>query len=301
MEENVFYLYKHTNNINSKVYIGITCQEPTKRWLNGKGYVNNDYFNKSINKYGWENFSHEILFKNLTKEEAEKKEQELIAYYKSNQREFGYNIANGGMHKGKHSEETKKKLSESHKGKPAWNKNLHVGIGEENGFFGHHHTEETKKKIGEANKGRKKTKEQIEKIKESCKKTWQNKIKNGYIASEETRLKLSKANKGKTSSFKGRHHTEETKLKLKIARLGKKQSKESIEKTAIKNRKAILCYNKNMEFLKEYDSTVLAGKELNIKPSNITRALKNENATAKGYKFRYKEINNEEQRNATKQ
>ena len=50
-----------------------------------------------------------------TKEEAEQMEIKLIAEYKSNQREFGYNIANGGNTIGKHSEETKRKISEKAK------------------------------------------------------------------------------------------------------------------------------------------------------------------------------------------
>ena len=110
---NNYTVYMHKNIINDKIYIGITIQNVNKRWLNGKGYTNNDYFNKAIQKYGWENFEHIILYENLTKEEAEQKEIELIAQYKSNQREYGYNIANGGNHKGKHSEDTKKKMSKA--------------------------------------------------------------------------------------------------------------------------------------------------------------------------------------------
>lgn len=301
MNKGNYCLYKHTNNFTNKVYIGITVQEPKKRWLNGKGYKNNDYFNKSIIKYGWGNFSHEILYENLTKEEAEQKEIELIAQYKSNQREYGYNIANGGNHQGKHSEETKKKLRESHIGKPAWNKGLHIGVGESNSFYNKKHSEETKRKISLANKGRKKTLEQIEKVKNSCKEAWKKKIENGYVMSQETKKKISIANKGRISTFKGHHHTKEAKEKLRIAHLGKKQSKETIEKTAQKNRIPILCFDKEMNFINEFDSTATASKELNIYASNITRALKNPNATAKGYKFKYKEKLYEEQRNNVKQ
>ena len=56
---------------NNKKYIGITCQEPEKRWINGKGYKTNDYFFRAIQKYNWNNIKHEILFNNLTKKEAE--------------------------------------------------------------------------------------------------------------------------------------------------------------------------------------------------------------------------------------
>lgn len=293
MEDKRYYVYKHTNNFNNKVYIGITIQKPQKRWLNGKGYKNNDYFNKSIIKYGWNNFSHEILYENLTKFEAEQKEIELIRQYKSNQRKYGYNIENGGTHNGKHSEATRKKISESHVGIITWNKGLHTGVGKNNSFYGKKHTEATKKKISEANKGRKKTPEQIEKIKNSCRNTWRKKIENGYIVSEETKRKISEANKGRVSTFKGHHHTEETKRKLQKSHLGKIHSREAIEKTAQKNKIPILCFDKTMIFIKEFDSTISASKELNIYASNITRALKNPKATAKGYKFKYKENNNE--------
>lgn len=293
MNDKLYLVYKHTNKLNGKKYIGITMQEPNKRWLNGKGYQNNDYFNKSITKYGWDNFSHEILYEHLTKEEAEQKEIEFITQYKSNQREFGYNIANGGNCVGSVSEETKKKISESHKGMTAWNKGLHIGIGKDNNFYGKKHNEETKQKISIANKGRKKTNEQIEKLRNSCKETWKKKIEGGYIVSEETRKKISNANKGRVSTFKGHHHTKEAKEKLRNAHLGKKQSQEAIEKTRRKNKIPILCFDKDMNFIKEYPSSIDASMELNIHSSNICRCLKNENTTAKGYKFRYKEKKNE--------
>lgn len=95
MTEREYCVYKHTSPTN-KVYIGITCQEPEKRWRNGKGYADNDYFYKSIQKYGWENFKHEILAKNLTQEEAYKLEIEIIKKYDSTNREKGYNAHKGG-------------------------------------------------------------------------------------------------------------------------------------------------------------------------------------------------------------
>lgn len=102
---------------NEKVYVGMTCQEPKKRWNNGKSYIENKYMKNAINKYGWENIKHKIVATNLTKNEAEELEIYLINNkYKSNNREYGYNIEYGGCHNGKTSEETKKKLSISHKG-----------------------------------------------------------------------------------------------------------------------------------------------------------------------------------------
>lgn len=118
----MYTVYMHTNTANGKRYIGITCQRPLQRWKNGKGYKINICFTNAINKYGWENFKHDILYTNLTKAQAEAKEIELIAKYKSNNRKYGYNIENGGNCVGTHSIETRKKLSKSLKGKKAWNK-----------------------------------------------------------------------------------------------------------------------------------------------------------------------------------
>jgi len=91
-----YKVYKHTNLINGKIYIGITKQELKRRWQNGYGYTDNKYFYNSIIKNGWNNFEHEVLFDNLTKEQAQQKEIELIKKYKSNNREYGYNMSKGG-------------------------------------------------------------------------------------------------------------------------------------------------------------------------------------------------------------
>lgn len=91
------YVYKHTNRINGKVYIGITKNRPNKRWKGGEGYrlVKGDFY-KDIQKYGWRSFDHEVLFKDLPYDEAIKKERELVIKYKSNNPEYGYNQTQGG-------------------------------------------------------------------------------------------------------------------------------------------------------------------------------------------------------------
>lgn len=102
---------------NGKVYIGITSQKDAeRRWQYGWGYRNNILFYRAIKKYGWGNIKHIILFDGLTKEEAERKEILFIKKLKSNNPQFGYNIENGGNCTGTHSEETKKKISESQRG-----------------------------------------------------------------------------------------------------------------------------------------------------------------------------------------
>lgn len=92
---NNYTVYKHTNKENGKVYIGITSQTVERRWQNGAGYART-YFGNAIARYGWDGFTHEIVFSGLTKEAACKAEIDLIAHYRSNDREHGYNIAEGG-------------------------------------------------------------------------------------------------------------------------------------------------------------------------------------------------------------
>ena len=111
----MYSVYKHTTP-NGKVYIGITKQKPVKRWLHGEGYSKQSYFYRAILKYGWDNIKHEVLFTELTREQAESKEVELIAYYKSNQRQYGYNIDRGGRVK-RMSDETKEKIRKANLGK----------------------------------------------------------------------------------------------------------------------------------------------------------------------------------------
>lgn len=142
----MYTVYQHKNKINGKVYIGITKQKPEQRWRHGQGCKSSPHFYAAIQKYGWDNFEHNILFQNLTKEEACKKEQELIAKYHSMDREFGYNSTSGGdmftMNK-----ETKQKISQSM-------------MGNKNGL-GHPCSEEKKKKISEAQKGKHLTEKNI--------------------------------------------------------------------------------------------------------------------------------------------
>lgn len=95
MQTNNFVLYKHTSP-TGKVYIGITCQNPTARWRGGLGYRHNGHFFNAIMRYGWENFKHEILYEGMTRAEACQKEKELIAEYRSTDERYGYNLTIGG-------------------------------------------------------------------------------------------------------------------------------------------------------------------------------------------------------------
>lgn len=89
------YIYQITNKVNGKVYIGQT-NNIQKRWSNHKN--NNDpnmVIARAIRKYGIENFDFRVLLKNLTIEEANEKEKQLIIE-KNSLVPNGYNVAKGG-------------------------------------------------------------------------------------------------------------------------------------------------------------------------------------------------------------
>lgn len=152
-----YCVYRHTAP-NGKVYIGVTSQKPHKRWDYGHGYRSNKHFWNAIQKYGWSNMKHDVLFEGLSRREAACVEIELIALYRSYDRRFGYNIALGGS-LNTCSEETRIKLSNSHKGKELSEeqrrKISEAVSGEKHPFFGKHHTLETRTRLSEAQKGNK--------------------------------------------------------------------------------------------------------------------------------------------------
>ena len=150
MEKN-YTVYMHVCP-NGKRYIGITRRKPEKRWgKDGNGYKYNKHFWNAIQKYDWNNIEHIIIENNLTKEQAENMEIELIAKYRSNESDYGYNIENGGNAIGKISNETKKKISDANKGHKLSNEHKEKLL---KANKGHKHSNERKEKISNATKGK---------------------------------------------------------------------------------------------------------------------------------------------------
>lgn len=163
-----FVVYKHTNKINGKIYIGITCRPVSKRWgAQGQCYKNNAHFYSAIQKYGWDNFEHEILFSDLSLTKASSKEQELVNFYVSYNPKFGYNGTKGGEFAIEFTEETKRKMSESRKGREItdeWRQHLsEAGKGHVPWNKGGRLTQEHKEKLRIASTGRKQSAKAIAK------------------------------------------------------------------------------------------------------------------------------------------
>ncbi len=176
MEENNIGIYKITNNVNGKVYIGesvdLKKRESKYKGLHCKGQQK---IYNSIKKYGWENFTFEVL-EYCKIEDLKSLEYQYHKYYYD---ELGaimlLNLrAGGGGGQSFISEETRKKLSDAKKGE----KHHFFGKrGEGTPNFGKIYTDETRKNISESQKG------------EKCH-NW------GKKATKETKLKMSEAQKG---------------------------------------------------------------------------------------------------------
>jgi group I intron endonuclease len=242
----MYTVYKHTTP-SGKVYIGITKQNPKKRWQNGNGYKHNTYFYRAILKYGWENIKHEILYEGLTKERACDLEIQLIDKYDATNPSKGYNTSTGGEcgSLGVHpSKETREKLR-----KKATNP-----------------SKETRKKMSEARKGKK------------LPEYWKQHIKEGKSKiSLETRKKLSEARKGKKLS-------EETKRKIgqktKETHTGMKYKR---HKKCTYGCKKIICLDTGHA----YESITQASNETGVSISSISQNLTHRSKTAGGYHWKY--------------
>ena len=215
-----YCLYVHITPTNKK-YFGVTSQKPQVRFgNNGSGYKRCTLFYRAIQKYGWENIKHIVLIDNLSKEWAESLEKLYISMYDTTNPKNGYNLTLGGegilgyklseeqiercrinstghkhtletrqlmsqKQKGRIvSDETRKKLSLSHKGKPAHNKGIpmsdeakHKISVSKRGQKCHTqpHSEETKRKISEHSKGRVVSLETREKLRQKALEQWKKK------------------------------------------------------------------------------------------------------------------------------
>lgn len=165
----LYTIYKITNKINNKFYIG----KHQTNFLDDNYMGSGKLIQAAIKKYGKDNFTKEILFVFDNEQEMNQKEKELVVIS-----EMSYNLCEGGKggfsyvnknvwqgqkridHNRKFSgvrnftfEQRSRYAKDNVKNRvgihsPDYNRTTHIGIGS---FAGKHHSEETKRKIGEAN------------------------------------------------------------------------------------------------------------------------------------------------------
>lgn len=178
------YIYKITNKINNKIYVGMTSNV-NNRWKYGHlrnaskliageniGYKSLLY--DAMKKYGTDNFEVELI-EECPIEIMGEREEYWIEKLKARDSAIGYNICRGGsrgpggpMFKGhQHTPETRASMSAERTGSKNANygnrwqqsdelKELHrkLSTGENNGMYGKIHSEESKKKNSLSHMGR---------------------------------------------------------------------------------------------------------------------------------------------------
>lgn len=192
-------IYKATNQINGKIYIGQTVNSLNRRKIVHRSQSNrpNNYFHNAIRKYGIDCFYWQVICICPDLDSLNEREQYYIAFYDLMNRDIGYNMKEGGFNY-LLSDEIKKKISETKKGQkghkhtaetieqmrksklgknnPAYgkpmsdeqkNKIRNSTIGNKNHFYGKHHSIEAKNKISQLHLGRKLTEEHKRKIGEA--------------------------------------------------------------------------------------------------------------------------------------
>ena len=238
-------IYKQTCLVNQKSYIGKTYRDAETRrreHLTGKG---SKALKEAIEEFGEDNFTFEILYDGIIPELLDMYEKEAIAKHNTLSPN-GYNQTTGGEGGSSPSEETRRKLSEAHKGKPLSEEHRRK-ISE--GNKGRTPSEETRRKISRSNKGKTHSAKTRRKLSEAH---------TGRTLSEEHRRKISRSNKGKTHSDEvkqkiseskkgenhpmyGRKHSDETKQKMSEAHKGQKNhnyGKKASEETRRKQSEA---------------------------------------------------------------
>jgi group I intron endonuclease len=305
-------IYKIIHKESGKYYIGRT-NNFKRRWYRHKYELNknkhdNQHLQNAWNKYGKNNFDFcvvEYVENNFNKlKETEEKYLKIIYEDKKNWNNKYYNLSEFSGDQYQHSEETKKKLSESHLGIKLSDQAkqrlsiLNTGCG--NPFYGKKHSIETKEKISKKIKGKnhpfyKKSRSDETKRKLSEK-------NKGKKLSDEHKIKLSKINKGRIPWNLNKKycycHTDETKKKISESNKGKvfaNERKEKISKSrsgknygyvGVNNPNSILIkynfYNTNKNIYRNCTRIELI-REFNLNPSNVSSLFRGRRNVVNGW------------------
>lgn len=282
IENGNYCVYVHTSP-SGKMYVGQTGMKPERRWgKDGACYLkkkgNGEYaqriFAHAILKYSWENFEHEIIASNLTKEEADSFEKLLIEKLNTMDSKYGYNTREGGSH-GKLSEETRKKLSEINKGKTA--------------------SEETRKKMSKSRRGiilSDKARKALEKSHEGQKivqyssqgeflRIWDSISEAGRELSIDISgiAKCCKGDRSKVGGFIWKFFGDEL------------TKEEIILRNKSKKEKSVAQYSLSGELVCIFNSVKEAAEKTNVCYNNILRCCREERKSAGGFIWKYYENN----------
>lgn len=207
-----YLIYKITNKLNGKIYIGQHQTEDPNDGYMGSG----TNIKRAIKKYGLENFSRDILYF-CTDWDTMNNMEEVLVDEAFIARDDTYNLQTGGK-QGFPGEETRRKLSFSHLGKSLSKESIEKRSAK---IRGTHRSEETRRKIGEKNRHHRRTIEEKKRLSEAAKKQWESEDfrkryseqrKGNFHLSEEHNRKLQSAshseetNRKRVESIRGKRH-----------------------------------------------------------------------------------------------
>jgi len=286
------YIYLITDTTNGMKYTG-------KHHYHIEGQLDPNYHGsgtiiKNIYKKRPETLKEEYIKTCYSEEEMNSDEQYYIKLFKTLWPN-GYNLTEGGDGLIP-CEETRKKLSESLKGKTL-SEEARKKISES--LKGKPKSEEHKKKLSESIKGKTLSEEVRKKISESLKgkqfsEETRRKLSDankGKTLSEEARKKISEARKGKSAPNKGKPMSEEARKKMSDAKKGKpspNKGKPMSEEQKKKLSKKVLQFTLNGEFIREWPS--FAECERNgFYGTAVCKCCQGKQKTHKGFVWKYKD------------
>lgn len=134
-------IYKITNTVNNKIYIGQTIQTVEKRWRKHVGEAKQSKYplQRAILQYGKESFTVEIIYECSTQEELDNKELMFAEMFEAFS-PTGYNLK-AGQGRGSTGEEARKHIGDGIRGKR---------LGDKNPMFGKKHSHEARRKMSES-------------------------------------------------------------------------------------------------------------------------------------------------------
>jgi group I intron endonuclease len=294
---NKMIIYKITNKINGKRYIGQTQNTISARWSqhvhNAVKKKGRSILSEAIRKYGRENFEIKSVCRCNDIEGMNRIEINCIRLFKT-LAPNGYNLDSGGknniMHEktklklrlaklgkscGPFTQEHKNNLSKAHKGRKYPNRII---------------SGETRKKISEANKGsghymfgKKQTEEVKQKLSLIMKDKYigENNPFYGKKHSEESKKKISESRTGKYGGDKNPMFGKKGELSPNFGRKCSEETKRKISKSRDKIKRKVFCVNNDTI----YESIREASRALPVSPAGIRKVLQHKMVSIKGYYF----------------
>jgi group I intron endonuclease len=270
-------VYRWTNLLNGKSYVGSSVNLSIRLLQ----YFNTNYLLRNICmiicramlKHGYSNFSLTILEYCEPNKRLEREKYYINLFNP----EYNYSTNPIAPFSGlKHSDETRKKMSEAKIGLQA---------GENNPFYGKNHSAETRKRLSETNSGenhpfygKTHSDETLKKMSEANKRTML-----GKKHSDEILRKMSEAQKGENNSMFGKNHSAEARKKMSDVKLGRARP----EGSGRPSQRIEVVDNKN-NHVTTYDSISAAARALDLPKSTIYKYLaRNDQKPYKGqYTFK---------------